>query len=52
MDEQKTLKKFKELRQRNFVAKHAQKSGAGKHVDRKRQMKQGYFKHKNLTYAE
>ena len=32
----------KELKQRNLVHLNAPKSGAGKHVDRKRQMKQGY----------
>ena len=47
MDEQKTLKKLKEFRTRNFVAKYAQKSGAGKHSDKKRLFKQGYQKHKN-----
>ena len=36
----------KELKQRNLVHLNAPKSGAGKHVDRKRQMKQGYQKHK------
>ena len=32
----------KELKQRNLVHLNAPKSGAGKHVDRKRQMNQGY----------
>ena len=36
----------KELKQRNLVHLNAPKSGAGKHTDRKKQMKQGYQKHK------
>ena len=36
----------KELKQRNLVHLNAPRSGAGKHIDRKRQMKQGYQKHK------
>ena len=38
--------KTRENKQRNLVHLNAPKSGAGKHTDRKRQMKQGYQKHK------
>ena len=31
---------------RNFVAKHAQRCGAGSHMDSKKAQKRGYRKHK------
>lgn len=37
---------------RNFVAKHAKSSGAGKHKDQKKAMKQGDIKHKAKAMAE
>jgi hypothetical protein len=36
----------KELKPKNLVHLNAPKSGAGKHSDQKRKMKQGYQKHK------
>ena len=48
------MKKFdqarKEFKQRNLVHLNAPKSGAGKHTDRKKQMKQGVVKHKGQMY--
>ena len=38
--------KLKQNRPRNFVAKNAVNSGAGKHADKKKQAKQGIEKHK------
>lgn len=38
--------------QRNFVAKNAPKSGAGKHKNQKRAQKQGDVKHKSQQFAE
>ena len=40
----------KEFKQRNIVHLNAPKSGAGKHTDRKKQMKQGVVKHKGKMY--
>jgi|TARA_E500000318_G_scaffold98222_1_gene99353 endonuclease IV len=48
----KKLKDFKkELKQRNLVHLNAPRSGAGKHSDQKRKMKQGYMKHKGKMYG-
>lgn len=48
------MKKFdqarREFKQRNLVHLNAPKSGAGKHTDRKKQMKQGVVKHKGQMY--
>jgi len=48
----KTPTKVPNLKPRNFVAKNALSSGAGKHKDKKKAEKQGDFKHKSREYAE
>lgn len=37
---------------RNYVAKHAKTTGAGKHKDKKKDAKQGSTKHKNTPLDE